>query len=59
MTLSVFYFYSAILLLNIGVKEIIICDTKGAIYTGRPVNMNKQKDELAAITNPHSVKGSL
>lgn len=48
-----------ILLLNIGVKEIIICDTKGAIYTGRPVNMNKQKDELAAITNPHSFKGSL
>lgn len=47
------------LLLKIGIKNIIICDTKGAIYVGRPVNMNKQKDELAAITNPHNEKGSL
>jgi malate dehydrogenase (oxaloacetate-decarboxylating) len=31
------------LLLKIGVKHIIICDTKGAIYTGRPTNMNPQK----------------
>lgn len=28
------------MLLKIGVKELIICDTKGAIYEGRPVNMN-------------------
>lgn len=47
------------LLLKIGIKNIIICDTKGAIYKNRPVNMNKQKDELAELTNPHNEKGSL
>jgi len=29
------------LLLDLGIKNIIICDTKGAIYKNRPVNMNK------------------
>jgi malate dehydrogenase (oxaloacetate-decarboxylating) len=28
------------LLLNLGVVNIIICDTKGAIYKGRTENMN-------------------
>jgi len=32
------------MLLEIGAKNIIICDTKGAIYKNRPVNMNPQKD---------------
>ncbi|KAL4510723.1 hypothetical protein ABPG72_004877 [Tetrahymena utriculariae] len=47
------------LLLKIGIKNIIICDTKGAIYKNRPVNMNKQKDELAELTNPSNIQGSL
>lgn len=47
------------LLIKIGTKEIIMCDTKGAIYEGRPEGMNKYKDEMASITNRNKVKGSL
>ena len=36
-----------------------MCDTKGAIYTGRPVGMNKSKDAIAKITNPQRLMGSL
>ena len=43
--------------MNIGIKNIIICDTKGSIYKSRPTNMNKQKDELAALTNPQNFIG--
>lgn len=32
------------LLIESGVKDIIMCDTKGAIYKGRPENMNKYKN---------------
>ena len=35
------------ILLNAGAKDVILCDTKGAIYEGRPYNMNKYKDGLA------------
>jgi len=47
------------LLLKIGIKDLIICDTTGAIFKGRKVNMNKNKDELAEITNPKLVAGPL
>ncbi len=41
------------------VKEIILCDTAGAIHEGRTENMNPYKNEMAAITNPRKIKGSL
>lgn len=47
------------LLLSMGTKNIIMCDTKGAIYTGRPVGMNRFKDEVAEITNPNKEQGNL
>lgn len=47
------------LLMSMGVKDVIMCDTKGAIYTGRPVGMNKSKDEIAKVTNHQMLKGSL
>ena len=47
------------LIMSMGTKNIILCDTKGAIYEGRPVGMNKFKDEMAAITNPNKEAGSL
>lgn len=31
------------LLLDYGVKEMIVCDSKGAIYEGREAGMNKEK----------------
>lgn len=47
------------LLIKMGIKNAILCDTKGAIYKGRPVGMNKYKDEIAEITNPNLEQGTL
>jgi malate dehydrogenase (oxaloacetate-decarboxylating) len=35
-----------------GCKNIVVLDSKGAIYKGRKNNMNKYKKEIAKITNP-------
>ena len=45
------------LLLNYGVKNLILCDRTGAIYNGRTEGMNFFKQEMAEITNPHKEKG--
>ena len=47
------------LLLSLGVKDIIVCDRKGAIYQGRPVGMNVFKEEIAKRTNLNTLKGTL
>lgn len=47
------------LLYYYGVRNIIMCDTKGAIYEGRPIGMNPMKEEVAKITNRNRMKGSL
>jgi malate dehydrogenase (oxaloacetate-decarboxylating) len=47
------------LLYRYGVRDIIMCDTKGAIYEGRPKGMNSIKDEVAKYTNRDNVKGNL
>jgi malate dehydrogenase (oxaloacetate-decarboxylating) len=47
------------LLYNYGVRDIIMCDTKGAIYEGRPIGMNNVKAEVAKYTNRDNLKGSL
>ncbi|OGP49320.1 MAG: malate dehydrogenase [Deltaproteobacteria bacterium RBG_13_43_22] len=47
------------LLLEMGVRQIILCDTLGAIYLGRTEGMNWIKDEMAEQTNPEKKKGEL
>lgn len=47
------------LLLNMGVQDIILCDTKGAIYKGRENGMNSMKEEIAQITNKNRLAGGL
>ncbi|MFP5114085.1 NAD(P)-dependent malic enzyme [Bacillaceae bacterium C204] len=47
------------LLLHMGVKDIILCDTKGIIYEGRPFGMNPFKEEMARITNKKQEQGTL
>ena len=47
------------LLHTYGVRDIIMCDTKGAIYEGRPVGMNPIKDEVSKFTNRKNLQGSL
>ncbi|MDI6853696.1 MAG: NADP-dependent malic enzyme [Deltaproteobacteria bacterium] len=47
------------LLILAGAQNIIVCDTKGVVYKGRPVGMNRIKEELAEITNLEGMKGTL
>ncbi|MEH7503474.1 malic enzyme-like NAD(P)-binding protein [Neobacillus drentensis] len=47
------------LLYSYGVRDIIMCDTKGAIYEGRPQGMNTVKAEVAKYTNRDNLTGSL
>jgi malate dehydrogenase (oxaloacetate-decarboxylating) len=47
------------LLHSYGVRDIIMCDTKGAIYEGRPNGMNDVKAEVAKFTNRDNHTGSL
>jgi malate dehydrogenase (oxaloacetate-decarboxylating) len=47
------------LLYSYGVRDVIMCDTKGAIYEGRPEGMNAVKTEVAKFTNRDNLKGSL
>jgi malate dehydrogenase (oxaloacetate-decarboxylating) len=46
------------LLMSMGLKDVILCDTKGAIYEGRD-NLNPIKAEMAKISNLERKKGSL
>lgn len=47
------------LLQAVGIKHIILCDTKGAIYEGRAEGMNPYKEDIARITNKRKEAGSL
>jgi malate dehydrogenase (oxaloacetate-decarboxylating) len=47
------------LLYNYGVRDIIMCDSRGAVYEGRPEGMNVVKNEVAKFTNRNHVKGGL
>ena len=47
------------LLMAVGLRNVIMCDSKGAIWEGRPEGMNPYKDEIAKRTNPEKVKGGL
>jgi len=47
------------LLIKYGVKNFIMVDTAGAIYDGRNENMNQYKIEIAKLTNPDKIQGSL
>lgn len=47
------------LLLRYGLKEAILCDSKGTVYEGRTEGMNPFKEEIAKITNRNKIKGTL
>jgi len=46
------------LFIQYGIKNIIVCDSKGAIYKGRN-DLNQEKQELADITNKQKQTGLL
>lgn len=45
-------------LLSFGARDVILCDSIGAIHQGR-TDLNKAKKEIARTTNPREVKGTL
>ncbi len=47
------------LLINYGVSDVIMCDSHGIIYQGRPNGMSPTKAELAEMTNRERLTGSL
>jgi malate dehydrogenase (oxaloacetate-decarboxylating) len=47
------------LLYHYGVRDIIMCDSKGAIFEGRSYGMNRIKSEVAKYTNRDRLEGTL
>jgi malate dehydrogenase (oxaloacetate-decarboxylating) len=47
------------LLYTYGVRDIIMCDSKGAIFENRPYGMNDVKSAVAKFTNRDHLEGSL
>ncbi|MFB9859734.1 NADP-dependent malic enzyme [Salinicoccus siamensis] len=47
------------LLHSFGVKEMIMCDSRGAIFEGREAGMNDIKHEVSKFSNHHHKKGEL
>ncbi len=47
------------LLISSGVRQIIGCDRAGILYRGRRENMNPVKEEIAGLTNPERIKGTV
>ncbi|WP_144555492.1 NADP-dependent malic enzyme [Bacillus sp. X1(2014)] len=47
------------LLNRFGVYDVILCDTKGAIYENRQYGMNPIKEKIAGQTNRNNAEGSL
>ena len=47
------------LLLTAGFVNVTMCDRTGAIYDGRSSGMNPVKEEMAKITNPNKLQGTL
>ena len=45
------------LLISRGLKDVVLCDRRGAVYKGRGQNMNPVKNEIAEITNQQGKKG--
>ena len=45
-------------LLSFGAKDVVLCDSKGVIHAGRS-DLNAAKQEIARITNPRGMQGSL
>jgi len=47
------------LLYRYGVRDVVMCDSKGAIFEGRSYGMNDVKKEVASYTNRDRVEGDL
>ena len=50
---------TANLLIDVGFPDVVICDSKGAVYPGRPEGMNPYKEETARRGNKRNVRGTI
>jgi len=50
---------TAYMLLDYGIKDIIVCDRAGTLFEGRSEDIDPYKQELAIKTNPRKIKGKL
>lgn len=46
-------------LVDFGVADVILCDSKGALYPDRSAGMNRWKEDVASITNKAGQRGDL
>ncbi len=46
-------------LVDFGVRDLVLCDSGGAIFRGRTTGMNPWKERLAEITNADRIQGSV
>jgi malate dehydrogenase (oxaloacetate-decarboxylating) len=46
------------MILNMNPKDVLLCDSRGILYSGNP-NNNQYKEEISAITNKNGKKGIL
>ncbi len=47
------------MLIEAGARNVVCCDTAGALFSGRTENMNPVKEEVARVTNPEGMQGNL
>lgn len=47
------------IILNVGVRDLLLCDRSGIVYKGRQNGMNWAKEEIAEATNKNRKSGSL
>lgn len=47
------------LLYHFGVRDVVMCDSRGAIYEGRTEGMNSVKEEISTWTNKEKKQGDL
>lgn len=50
---------TSLLLLKTGATDVVLCDSRGAIYDGRADGMNPAKKSVAKVSNPRKVTGGL
>lgn len=47
------------IILNVGVRDLLLCDRSGIVYKGRQNGMNWAKEEIAEVTNKDKKSGKL
>jgi malate dehydrogenase (oxaloacetate-decarboxylating) len=44
---------------GVSAEKLVVCDSRGVIHKGRKIGMNKEKEEIASLTNKKKMIGTL